>query len=655
MQFPKLTPLQSRLAASLIASAILVIVYLSLSPHHFAYAAELDSLLQEDHNHHRLEARLQTDLLEGLDLDDEDGPDGYEAEFLGISRSIIGRAAPGVDALTNNMVRLENIIPGSTHNYVFSKEQVMGKHSDPGVGLPSSLQRRNAGLNDHEAFLLELEEENETDEEESDTFGKKLQSRQGQQPTVYISVNTCQQPSPNGTVTSNPPQLTLYVSSTNPTPGPQSMGDLITPPITFDGGFANHSFATTGDVNIGIFAPPLPTNYTGIWNYELTASIDGFYHNYNGDTSFLYFVDSDSDSGLFVTHNLVDNNSTAELDQQWLELGTPFTMFAFGVNDTAIKGLENSFCGLRQQFTPSQLKVTAGMTTRGSGNKLKGQFYIQGLNASTSYYGFMAMIGNGTLEGINANNTGVVGGGGQIWQPLNFTTKSDGNCQVIFNLTFCNEVAYAVPSNPQKFNISGLSELYDSQAAAYYQNFSNSLAQIACNTTNTAQYSLARNCTDCARDYKNWLCAVQIPRCEDYSSPPEENWLLPRNIGAPFINGSVPVVNDTLYNSTRLAYKQSRNPLIDNVIKPGPYKEVLPCDDLCYSIVQSCPAKLQFQCPQGDNLAMSYGVRTSVPDQITCSYLGAVYYLNASSRSVRSVIAPVGTAVLVGLTVLLMG
>jgi calcium channel MID1 len=430
MQFPKLTPLQSRLAASLAASAILVIVYLALSFHHFAYAAELDSLLQEDHNHHRLDALLHAKTLEGLDLDDDtndndEGHVGYEAEFLGVSRDIIGRAEAGVDALFNNVVNQMDINPGLTHNYVFSKDQVFGNHTDPGEGLPSVLQGRSVKLDEHEAFLPELAESELEEEEDAEIMRERLISRQAQQ-TVYISINTCRQPTSNGTVSSNPPQLTLYISTseTNQKPGPDSINGLATSPIPLQGGFANYTFNATGDVYIGVFSPELPVNFSGNWHFEIAASIDGLYHNYNGDTPFLFFVDSDINSALFVTDNLTNASSSTELDMQWMDLGTPFTMFAFSQNNTAIKGLENSFCGLRQQATVENLQVTTSMTTRGMGNQPKEQFYVQGLNGSSTYYGYLAMIGNGTKEGPNVPNGAVVGGGGQVWQAMNFTTKA---------------------------------------------------------------------------------------------------------------------------------------------------------------------------------------------------------------------------------------
>jgi calcium channel MID1 len=82
-----------------------------------------------------------------------------------------------------------------------------------------------------------------------------------------------------------------------------------------------------------------------------------------------------------------------------------------------------------------------------------------------------------------------------------------------------------------------------------------------------------------------------------------------------------------------MATNSSRNPLIDQTIEPGPYKEVLPCEDLCYDLVQSCPAILGFGCPiRGKGLELSYGKRSNDSGIITCSYLGAAYYLSGSGR-----------------------
>lgn len=225
----------------------------------------------------------------------------------------------------------------------------------------------------------------------------------------------------------------------------------------------------------------------------------------------------------------------------------------------------------------------------------------------------------------------------------------DNNCAVIFNLSFCDQVAYAVPSNPNNFaNFSSLAAFYDNATQETYQYFDYSLQQIPCETTSSAQYSLARTCDDCAFAYKSWLCSVTIPRCTDYSS--NLSWLQERNVVQRFENGSSlpPSIVDPARDVRYL--NQSRVPAIDTVVRPGPYKEVLPCQDLCYNIVQSCPASMGFGCPQPGDMGFehSYGIRPNGSadqnGQITCNYPGAAYYLSSSSAN------GVSRAVLVGLS-----
>ena len=72
-----------------------------------------------------------------------------------------------------------------------------------------------------------------------------------------------------------------------------------------------------------------------------------------------------------------------------------------------------------------------------------------------------------------------------------------------------------------------------------------------------------------------------------------------------------PRAEDVLFsldNRKKLAFNSSRNPMIDTFIKPGPYKELLPCEDMCYNLTRSCPAALGFACPlEGHGLNYSYG------------------------------------------------
>lgn len=224
------------------------------------------------------------------------------------------------------------------------------------------------------------------------------------------------------------------------------------------------------------------------------------------------------------------------------------------------------------------------------------------------------------------------------------------------NLTLCDAVNYAVPSNPS-FNITSLEAYYENYTQFYFKNFERALAQIPCNTTSSAQYSLATNCTSCTQAYKEWFCAVSIPRCTDFGSTGAH--LQSRNMFQPFPNGtSLQTLDPALYNSGIQAAgtNASRNPDIDATVQPGPYKEILPCDDLCYNVVRNCPAKLEFGCPRPGYKGFDTSYRERFPsaspeDQatttpITCNYPGAIKRNEGLRRLPHGVL---GVSVLVGL------
>ena len=186
-----------------------------------------------------------------------------------------------------------------------------------------------------------------------------------------------------------------------------------------------------------------------------------------------------------------------------------------------------------------------------------------------------------------------------------------------------------------------LANFYDGQAQGQYQFFQNALQQVACETTSSAQYSLARNCSDCAIAYKAWLCSVIIPRCTDFSS--DLPWLQSRAMGQPFPNGTALDSALVTFANQSAFLNNSRNPAIDASVMPGPYKEILPCDDLCYNVVKSCPASMGFACPLPGFIGFNqtYG-RRPTPEQamdgkiadLTCNYPGAAYFLAGSGRIV---------------------
>lgn len=190
-----------------------------------------------------------------------------------------------------------------------------------------------------------------------------------------------------------------------------------------------------------------------------------------------------------------------------------------------------------------------------------------------------------------------------------------------------------MPSNPKTFpDLASLAGFYDNNAASYFQFFKNSLAQIPCNTTSSARYSLARSCDDCVSAYKDWLCAVIIPRCTDFSS--NLPWLQERSVVNPFPNGTTLPADIVDFANNSQALSTSRNPLIDDKVRPGPYKEILPCDDLCYGIVQSCPSSLAFACPLPGRTGFnsSYGTRWSDND-MTCNIPGVSFSQPSNSGS----------------------
>ncbi|KAK4580485.1 hypothetical protein LTR86_000688 [Recurvomyces mirabilis] len=661
-QCPKLTPLQSRFVASFAALVLLGLVYWSLSNPHFAYAAEVEGggVMGErdgdDHNWYRIEEeqRLREDGVEG-------GDDMLEKMLEG---GLKGRAVAATAISDNNAPNNLNIEPGNTTTWSYSETLLTSPAAPSTPGLPSEIGEKRS----------------------LDYAHAELRKRQdsGGSTTIYVSINTCLQPTWNSTDQQSdaPPQLTLYVSSgaDNENIGPNGQNQVVQ---ELSEGFANVSVAASGTWYIAVSAPTLPSGYVGSWNYELAVSHDAYYHSADENDPNLFLVDTDQHSALLVTNNLTQQDSNSTIFQDWMDLSTPFVMFAANVNNTAMSGLQKSYCAWAKsgQLAASQddptgdsTGVQMGMITRGLGNKPKEQFYVTNLNASSQYVGILAEPGNSTKSGA-----GVVGGGGKVWSPVSWQTKADGNCALMFNLTFCDEVAYAVPNNPVTFNttstaggedgIDQLRHIYDNYTSYYYQQFNYSLQQIPCNISSDAQYSTIKNCTDCAAAYKQWLCAVSIPRCADFSS--DDSFLQRRNMGQNFTNGSslpsellntqytpmsrAPTLDGTpAYSQTylsSLATNSSRNPILDAQILPGPYRELLPCEDLCFSLVQSCPAALGFGCPApGRGLEAGYGKRS--PDgALTCSYLGAVYDISAAGNVFAPVFEAVAIAALVGLVV----
>lgn len=179
-----------------------------------------------------------------------------------------------------------------------------------------------------------------------------------------------------------------------------------------------------------------------------------------------------------------------------------------------------------------------------------------------------------------------------------------------------------MPGNNDNFNSTELAKAYDDYARKAYENFEKVMMQVQCETSSTQQYSLVKTCDDCRQAYKRWLCTVSMPRCEDILS--DNDYSIMRNTGQVFPNGTRLALDIIAGLGKDPAFNVSRNRFIDTTIKPGPYKEILPCDDVCYDVVQSCPAKIGFNCPQPGmyGYATSYGQRNDDSPDVTCNFPG---------------------------------
>lgn len=343
---------------------------------------------------------------------------------------------------------------------------------------------------------------------------------------------------------------------------------------------------------------------SGTWTYELGigASTSVSVDMQNTD---LFYVDSDFANALLVTTPL--SNITDDLAQfanlkGWGSTSPNVSLETLQVSvfpyrsDMLQNGLYQSYCAMSRGPLMNQHNMDLSYTKRGAKHQDRAQYLLPGLNKSSEYTAFLS------YSNPNLNQSAPAGVlGGIMLGPAIFSTKESTSCQLVYNMSFCSEMAFAVPGNASAFTVPELTAFYDNMAQSRYENFAKSLQQESCQGPLDDQYSVLRSCKDCDASYRNWLCAITVPRCADWTL--NDTYLRPRPQG------------------------HSRNPDINKYIDPGNYNEVLPCKQLCYNLVRDCPATLGFSCPNKHLINMSYG---SMSDDgfITCSYPGAVYFEN---------------------------
>ncbi|KAG0327091.1 stretch-activated cation channel mid1 [Podila humilis] len=446
---------------------------------------------------------------------------------------------------------------------------------------------------------------------------------------VFISISTCSTPkSGTGEVC---PSLVLYVSDSpaQPMPGPgqEAQGVLM---VSGQEGLIQFTAYTTGDLFFSLQAPPLE-GFSGDWAVEVGASSQGYVQRYQNSPGLL-LDDTDSVGASFLTHNFTK---------------VP-TFKVYLVNTSALpQGLTQSLCAIEaiQPVPLSETTMTVTPTNRTS--NIDGSMGTEIIPAEARFEEFgqrrqvliLSLTPGTRYTAIFVTDAPNQAGAEVMYSMTSFRTKRRDNCILITDLTFCHEVAYAVPVTPLSTlpnnnsggSAGGLnSSMIQQDVKAFYDDFANNLmdnfgkvlAQYDCTKS---QYSLIRNCTDCTRAYRRWVCSVSIPRCTDV-----EDVIDPNNIGysaappAPEENPYLedrsqgPVVAQRDTASSRGAIAQlPQNPLMN----PGTYGEVLPCIDLCFDVVQSCPNFLGFNCPV-KNMAGNYASMNS--EGFQCNGLGVV-------------------------------
>lgn len=366
-----LNPFQTRRVFSFIASLVASTIYIPLLAPQLAWATD-----------------SQFDVADNLGFapngHDVDYTPLYDADFVLFGRDILGRAGNGDDTLENNKPKSWGLGPGESRCYRIEKSTVLGKR-DPDA-------TRNTAFQTHER-LVDNERTNST----------LLAARDDTNRTVYISASTCLQPEYQGSDAekAGPPQLTLYFSNSSDVGCPDPANtDPTVMKRQFEGGAVMYTTNVTGEFFVSIAAPELSEDFNGKYNFEISMSVDDYYHSYNNATTELLWLDSDSNAALLSSQNLTHDRSDVE---RILHRDLPFELFVYNSDDAYMHELRNSGCGLQQNANISAKKLDDGrwndqvrtkMTTNGPGKWPKQQFYVPELNSTTSYTGILVSTGN---------------------------------------------------------------------------------------------------------------------------------------------------------------------------------------------------------------------------------------------------------------------
>ncbi|CAI8496090.1 unnamed protein product [Pichia kudriavzevii] len=380
---------------------------------------------------------------------------------------------------------------------------------------------------------------------------------------IYLSASLCQLPVNWNTSISNN-GLTLYYTFNETIANNTDFRNM--EKVDFQGGYASaiaetEIISTDSDYMLYLMIQPQQCNNCtadDIWVYEFAASQRKVMFLYDTEPR-ISVLDVDYEAAIFQTDDIPFGQNSS------------YSLYLFKDEYPIPIGLNQSWCAISEnQQYDKKISVNESLVA-----SLKNAFVVSDLDIAKTYTGVLVITND------------IIPYGGGIFEPFVFTMSKTRSCKLAYGLEFCDEVAYAVPiSESYLYGKESWSEFvssYDNYSESLYQPFEYALQQVACDTELDARYSPIRTCNDCKYSYKQWLCAVTIPRC-------------------------VSSLNSGVFNLNYTA-EQGRNEYIAEHIKPPlPYSEILPCLNVCQAIVRDCPADFGFGCPETpEQVQLSYG------------------------------------------------
>lgn len=402
----------------------------------------------------------------------------------------------------------------------------------------------------------------------------------------------------------------MYVSTdpSNTIPGPNDM--LGKPDYQYLlGGFVQDENTVKDPPGawITIWPPADTRNVTGTWNLTLTASTEGSPMSLQNQAG-LSFADSDAQNALFTSFGYTTGNQPNLTLYVLPTLQDPISL-------ATAEYFNSSLCSIAATFhtfntTQDGPIINSSETTRGltkfNPDQQRLQFQVTDLQPGSNYTAWLVeygQIGNPAQQSAT------------IWPAVKFVTKTQRNCRLVYDVDFCPQVAYSIPVSPTVTTEQALSIINDT-VSPNFNNFTATIDTFPCNSTQFGEFSPVQTCSDCKRQYQDWLCAVTMPRCVDP---------LPTNNGTnqtaavddpTTLNGIGMEINPQLLPYIINRNNNSRQGYIDSEdgLDAGTYGELLPCIYTCYFVSRSCPMPLvQWACPVWDISAQaSYGTFADV-------------------------------------------